>query len=212
MIRIDIVDDHKMVINGLTDMLKPLKGMQLGASYETGAALLVGLQREQPNILLMDIELTDVRGDELAKLVSKTYPLVKIIALTGYNLVEYATLMMDAGASGYLLKNTDEHKLSTAIETVFNGGQYIEPVIREKLSQLKARALEASPLGIKPTLTRREKDILDMILKEMTSQEMAQELKLGLRTIENHRVSLMQKLDAKNSAGIVKRAFQLGLV
>lgn len=212
MIKIDIVDDHKMVVNGLKDMLHSLEGMAVGCTYSQGYALLQGLQKGQPDVLLLDIQLPDVRGDELAALVSKSYPAIKIIALTGYNMTEYARLMFDEGVSGYLLKNTDEHKLRTAIETVYNGGQYIEPVIREQLQEERYRSSGTEAFGVKPNLTRREKEILHMILKEMTSQEMAAEMKLSLRTIENHRVSLMQKLDARNIAGIVKRAFQLGLV
>ncbi len=210
MIRVDIVDDHKMVISGLTDMLRTLKGVEVGASYETGSKLLAGLQRSQPDILLMDIELTDVRGDELATLVAKSYPQVKIIAITGYNLVEYALLMIEAGVRGYLLKNTDEHKLRTAIETVYDGGRYIEPIIREKLDN-ETPSSEAVNLAIKRSLTRREKDILNMILKQLTNQEIAKELNVSVRTVENHRISLMQKLDARNMAGIVIKAYELGL-
>ncbi len=210
MIRVDIVDDHKMVINGLVEMLKTIDGMETGCTYDSGAALISGLQKKRPDILLMDIELTDVRGDELAALVSKLYPEVKIIAITGYNLVEYAILMIEAGVAGYLLKNTDEYKLSTAITTVYDGGTYIEPIIRDKLDS-RAQSTTPTSLAIKKSLTRREKDILGMILKQMTSNEMAVELKVSVSTVENHRISLMQKLDARNIAGIVIKAFKLGL-
>lgn len=212
MITVDITDDHKMVINGLRDMLGSIPGMQVGQTYEEGTALLQGLQKIQPDVLLLDIQLPDVRGDELAKLITRSYPLVKIIALTGFNMAEYARLMLDAGASGYLLKNTDEHKLRVAIETVHQGGKYIEPAIHDKLNEERYGSTEKAELTVRPNLTRREKDILELILKERTSTEMAEALKLSLRTVENHRVSLMQKLDARNMAGIVKKAFQLGLV
>lgn len=212
MITVDITDDHKMVINGLKDMLASIPGMRVGYTYEEGASLLRGLQKSQPDMLLLDIQLPDVRGDELAKLIVRSYPLVKIIALTGFNMAEYARLMLEAGASGYLLKNTDEYKLRLAIETVHKGGKYIEPAIHDKLNEEKYSGAGKSELSVRPNLTRREKDILNMILKEMTSTEMAEALKLSLRTVENHRVSLMQKLDARNMAGIVKKAFQLGLV
>lgn len=212
MITIDITDDHKMVINGLKDMIHTLDGMQVGTCYERGSALLQGLQKKQPDVLLLDIQLPDARGDELARLITRSYPIVRIIALTGYHTAEYATLMLNAGASGYLLKNTDEHQLRSAIVAVHQGGTYIEPAIRDQLQEERYRHAALRPAGIKPNLTRREKDILQMILKEMTSQEMADAMQLSLRTIENHRVSLMQKMDARNIAGIVKKAFQLGLV
>lgn len=209
---VDIVDDHKMVLGGLRDMLKSLPGIRVGNIYNSGSDLLAGLTLKEPDVLLLDIQMPDVRGDELAALISKTYPAIKIIAITGYNTKDYAKLMLDAGVSGYLLKNTDEHKLLCAIETVYNGEQYIEPSIKERLNNDARDNSVFSPLGVKPTLTRREKDMLRLILDEMTSQEIADKLGLSLRTIENHRVSLMQKLDAKNLAGIVKRCFQLRLL
>jgi len=210
-ITVDIVDDHKMVIGGLRDMLESLPGIAVGNTYMHGSSLLKGLQKTRPDILMLDIEMPDVRGDELAALISRAYPEMKIIAITGYNTTDYTRLMLDAGVSGYLLKNTDEHKLLLAIETVYKGGQYIEPSLRDKLNNEMYGPSTFTTLHVKPALTRREKDILRFILEEMTSQEIAAKLGLSLRTIENHRVSLMQKLDAKNMAGIVKRAFQLGL-
>ncbi len=212
MIIVDIVDDHKMVIGGLRDMLRTFAGIKVGHTYENGTALLQGLQQEQPDILLLDIQMPDVRGDELAGLIARSYPAVKMITITGFNTTDYAKLMLEAGVSGYLLKNTDEQKLRLAIETVYKGRQYIEPSILERLNNEQYGSGRPEPFGVAPTLTRREKDMLHMILDELTSQEMAEKMGLSLRTIENHRVSLMQKLDAKNMAGIVKRAFQLGLV
>lgn len=212
MITVDIVDDHKMVIGGLKDMLRTIPNIIVGNTYENGRTLLPGLQLSQPDILLLDIQMPDVRGDELAALLTKSYPSVKIIAVTGYNTTDYARLMLDCGVAGYLLKNTDEHKLRLAIETVYKGGQFIEPYIKDKMVNEAYGNAPLEPSRVKLSLTRREKDMLKMIMDELTSQQMAAKMGLSLRTIENHRVSLMQKLDAKNMAGIVKKAFQLGLV
>lgn len=209
---VDIVDDHKMVINGLRDMLKSFEGIKLGRTYNSGNELLDGLLTARPDILLLDIQLPDINGDELAAVVGQAYPAVKIIAVTGFNTAAHARLMLEKGVSGYILKNTDEHKLNLAIRNVYQGGKYIDPVIQEKiLNDLYGNERNRS-LGYKPVLTRREKEILNLIMEELTSQQIADRLQLSLRTVENHRVSLMQKLDAKNIAGIVKRAFQLGLV
>ncbi len=209
---VDIVDDHKMVISGLRDMLKGFEGIKLGHTYDTGNALLEGLVARRPDVLLLDIQLPDINGAELAVIVCRSYPAVKIIAVTGFNTAEHARLMLEKGVSGYLLKNTDEHKLNLAIQTVYQGSKYIDPVIQEKIVQDLYGHHKDQDLGYKPVLTRREKDILHLIMEELTSQQMADRLQLSLRTVENHRVSLMQKLNAKNIAGIVKRAFQLGLV
>lgn len=209
---IDLIDDHRMVIDGLRSMLHEFEGIKIGNTYTNGKDLLEGLAINQPDILLLDIQLPDVSGIELASILLKTYPKVKIIAVTGFNTADYARQMLDNGVSGYILKNTDEHKLKQAIEIVYNGGQFIEPIIKEKIVDELYGSNSQKEIGLKPILTRREKEILNLILEELTSQQMATRLNLSLRTIENHRVGLMQKLDAKNSAGVVKRAFQLGIV
>lgn len=209
---VDIVDDHKMVISGLKDMLKGFEGIQLGHTYDTGKDLLAGLALQQPDILLLDIQLPDITGEELAAIIRLAYPAVRIIALTGFNTATHARMMLEKGVSGYVLKNTDEHKLYQAIQTVYQGGRYIDAPVQEKIMNDLYGNDSNRDAGYKPVLTKREKEILNLIMEELTSQQMADRLQLSLRTVENHRVSLMQKLNAKNSAGIVKRAFQLGLV
>ncbi len=209
---VDIVDDHKMVIMGLVEMINDFEGVRIGHTYHDGTSLLEGLAQQQPDILLMDVQMPDVRGDELAALVAKAYPEVRMIAITGFNTSEYARLMLEKGVLGYVLKNTDEFKLKEAIEQVHKGEQFIDPVMQGKILNDLYRNEKTKSGRQQPMLTRREKEILHMIIEEMTGQQMAESLDLSLRTIENHRVSLMQKLQAKNTAGIVKRAFQLGLV
>lgn len=201
-----------MVIGGLRDMFKGFPGLRLGHTYDNGRELLAGLALQQPDVLLLDIQLPDMHGEELAGIIRLAYPAIKMIALTGFNTAEHARLMLEKGVSGYVLKNTDEHKLLQAIQTVAQGGRYIDAPIQEKILDELYGKERAQGEGYKPILTRREKEILNLILEELTSQQMADRLQLSLRTVENHRVSLMQKLNAKNSAGIVKRAFQLGLV
>lgn len=193
-------------------MLKGFGGIRLGYTYDNGNALLAGLTLHQPDILLLDIQLPDITGEELAVIIRRVYPMIKIIAVTGFNTAEHARLMLEKGVSGYILKNTDEYKLSQAIRNVYEGGRYIDPLVQEKILNDLYGADNTRSAGYKPVLTKREKEILNLIMEELTSQQMADRLQLSLRTVENHRVSLMQKLNAKNIAGIVKRAFQLGLV
>lgn len=193
-------------------MLKGFGGIRLGYTYDNGKDLLAGLILHQPDILLLDIQLPDITGEELAVIIRRAYPAIKIIAVTGFNTAEHARLMLDKGVSGYILKNTDEYKLNEAIQRVCQGGRYIDPLVQEKILNDLYGAENTGSLGYKPVLTKREKEILNLIMEELTSQQMADRLQLSLRTVENHRVSLMQKLNAKNIAGIVKRAFQLGLV
>jgi DNA-binding NarL/FixJ family response regulator len=205
---VDIADDHQMIIGGLKEMMAGIDIIQLGCTYNSGIALLNGLQKTQPDVLLLDIQMQDVNGDELAALITKTYPSVRILVVTGFDTVEYATLMLGKGATGYLLKNTDEYKLKQAIEAVYKGKQYIEASIQKKLEE----AERENSLTEKPILSKREKDILRLLLEEYTNQQIADKLFISLRTVEFHRMALIVKLNAKNAIGMAKRAIQLGLV
>ncbi len=205
---VDIADDHQMIIGGLKEMMAGIDIIQLGCTYNSGIALLNGLQKTQPDVLLLDIQMQDVNGDELAALITKTYPSVRILVVTGFDTVEYATLMLGKGAAGYLLKNTDEYKLKQAIEAVYKGKQYIEASIQKKLEE----AERENSLTEKPILSKREKDILRLLLEEYTNQQIADKLFISLRTVEFHRMALIVKLNAKNAIGMAKRAIQLGLV
>lgn len=205
---VDIVDDHQMIISGLKEMIKVISSVKLGHTYNSGISLLQGLQKSQPDVLLLDIQMQDVNGDELAGIITKTYPSIKILIVTGFNTADHAMLLFDKGVSGYLLKNTDEHTLKLAIETVYQGDKYVEPSIREKIEE----AQNLNLLTEKPILSKREKDILQLLLEEYTNQQIADKLFISLRTVEYHRMGLIMKLNAKNVIGMAKRAVQLGLV
>jgi DNA-binding NarL/FixJ family response regulator len=145
-------------------------------------------------------------GIELAAIITKTYRNIKIIALTNVDVVAQIKKILQQGVMGYLLKDASPEKIVAAIETVYAGEQFIQ----EELKQQLLSSLSAS--NAKQIVTRREKEILQLIVDEFTNQEIADKLYLSLRTVENHRNNLLQKLDVKNTAGLVKVAIQEGLV
>lgn len=206
---VDILDDHQMIIGGLKEMIAGIDSIQLGQTYNNGLELLQGLQKNKPDVLLLDIQMPVVSGDELAALIVKSYPEISILAVTGFDTADHAIMMLEKGAMGYLLKNTDEHKLKLAIESVYQGQKYIEPSIQEKINNI---ALHHESTFRKPVLSKREKDILHLLLEEFTNQQIADKLFISLRTVEYHRMGLILKLNAKNVLGMVKKAIQLGLV
>ncbi len=209
-ITVGIVDDHPLAINGLSTMLSTTQHLKVISSYYTGTDLLRGLEAEQPNVLLLDIQLPDIKGSELADMVHKSYPSIGILAITSLDAPVHIKTMMRNGCKGYLLKNTDVKTLVEAIETVHAGNEYIETSLKEQLMQnmLQFRKQEKTS----PKLTRREREILEHIVQGDTNQQIANKLFLSLRTIENHRFSLLQKLDVKNTAILVKTAIELGLI
>jgi DNA-binding NarL/FixJ family response regulator len=209
-IRISITDDHPVVINGLTNMLAKYDFITICGTYTHGAALLAALQKEVPDILLLDIQLPDKTGEELAQIISKKHPSIKIIALTNFNSALYVNSMMAGGAKGYLLKTTEEATLINAIETVFRGGEFVEDSLKEELQHFESSTRRMASL--KATLTPREKEILQLIANGLTGQEIAAQLFISFKTVEYYRYNILMKLDVNNTATLVKRAVTLGLV
>lgn len=209
-IKVDIADDHKVVLAGIVNLLNTFPNITANNLYENGMQLLKGLAKSQPDVLLLDIQMPDVSGEELTPLIIKKYPNVSILVMTGFDTTTHAKKLLNKGALGYLLKNTNENMLKEAIETVYRKQPFIDPIIKEKLAE--ETLLPQRTLREKPSLTRREKDIVRLIMQEKTSQEIATELNLSLRTVENQRVNLTQKLDVKNVVGLVKKVIEWELL
>ncbi len=216
-ISIFITDDHPLAITGLMNMLLPYRHISVTGTFVSGDALLEGLKKEQPDILLLDILLPDINGKELAQLITTTYPDIRIIAITSLDAPTHVKSMMRNGCKGFLLKNIDQSTLVEAIDTVYKGGEYIESSLKEQmlgniLNFRKRMETEGSEKLKAPRLTNREKDVLDLIVKEYSNQEIADQLYLSIRTVERHRFNLMRKFDAKSPIGLLKSAIELGLV
>jgi DNA-binding NarL/FixJ family response regulator len=208
-IKLAITDDHLLVINGLKTMLAPYK--HISVIYETTAAgaLLQALTAIQPDVLLLDIQMPDMDGMELCKLVRKSYPDIRIIALTNFMESHYIKQMLRNGAMGYLLKNTDQDTLLAAIEKVYAGEQYLDATLQRNMLNEMITGQKRTAYDI--PLTKREKEILKLIAEEHSNQEIADMLFISLRTVETHRLNLTQKLAVKNTAGLVKEAIKRGL-
>jgi DNA-binding NarL/FixJ family response regulator len=208
MIRLAIADDHPMIVNGIKNMLQYYRHIEIMQTYGSGTELLQGLQTMQPDVLLLDIQLPDISGNELARLIVRDYPSVKILVVTSMDSTFHIKDMMKAGCRGYLLKTAGKDTLVEAITEVYAGGTYLEASLKEKLLK---EVLNKKNTTI-TTLTRREKEILNLIAKELTSPEIAALLSISQRTVENHRFSLMQKLQAKNTVSLIRIASSSGLI
>jgi len=175
--------------------------------YNNGSETLNGVLNDKPDILLLDINLPDVNGIDLCKALKKTNPILKVIALSNYDEVSFIKRMLNSGADGYLLKNTDKLELLTAFKTVLNDEQYLQRDIEKKLLNQSIGKRTTNNLLVK--LTRREKEVL---AEELTTQEISEKLFISPKTVETHRMNIMSKLGAKNSVGIIKTAIENNLL
>ena len=211
MIKLLLIDDHPIVIKGIQNAISKEADIELVGTALDAQAALNWLEENEADLVIMDIALPNMDGIDLCKIVHKHYPRLKIIGLTTYGQVSFITGMLRNGAMGYLYKNTSESELIEAIRTVHSGKKYLSEEVNEKLIAKAARTLPKRNSFI-PKLTRREKEILDLIVAELTTQEIADELHLSVSTVETHRMNLCAKLNARNMAGLVKNAIKWDLV
>lgn len=202
-INVFIVDDHYMVIEGIRSLLQNEKTIEWAGHATNAASCMAFLQHNQPDIILMDINLPDKSGIELCREVKVSYPSVFIIGLSTFNQQSFIQKMMDSGASGYVLKNATQEELMEAIGTVIRGKIFLS----DEASQTLQKNVET-----KIVLTRREKEVLEMIAEGLTNHEVAAKLFISTATVDTHRKNLLAKFDARNIASLIKTAMQLELI
>jgi len=212
MIHTLIVDDHQIVIDGLKTLLDGED--DIGNVYEAknGELSLEIVKESLVDLILLDINLPDISGFEICKIVKNQSPAIKIIALTMHDNAAYISRMIKAGVDGYILKNTGKEELLHAIRTVMKGNRYFSTEVTDALVAGTPKSRKPRTSDFIQKLTRREKEILHLIVEEMTTDKIAEKLFISSTTVVSHRKSLLRKLNAKNTAGLVKAAFEFGLL
>lgn len=203
-IKVFIVDDHYMVIEGIHSLLQNEKGIEWTGHATNAASCLAFLQHQQPDVILMDINLPDKNGIDLCKAVKEKYPAIFIVGLSTFNQQSFIHKMIDSGASGYVLKNATQKELMEAIITVAKGKTYF--------SDEAAQSLQKKHSAEMPVLTRREKEVLELIAEGLTNHEIAGKIFVSTNTVDTHRKNLLAKLEAKNTAALIRIATQLQLI
>lgn len=209
-IRLGIVDDHAVVIDGLKMMLNTFEHLQVCFTTREGESVLDYLQQEDLDVLLMDIQMPGMNGIELCRQVTKIHPGVKVIAFSSFDDSSFVRQILRSGAKGYLLKNADKLTIVKAIEMVMDGESFLDESITKILLQESITGQRRSIYEV--PLTKREKEILRLIANGNSNQEIADKLFISLRTVETHRLNINQKLDVKNTAGLVREAIKRGLI
>jgi len=210
MIKVAITDDHLMVRNGIDALLTDFKDVVIVGKYKDAKETLELISIDQPDVLLLDINLPDIDGIELCKILIKDNPHLKIIGLSNFDETSFVKRILNSGASGYLLKNTSPEELKEALDTVLTNEQFLQKDIQKKLLARSIGQEKINNIQIK--LTRREKEVLHCIYDELTIQETADKLFISPKTVETHRTNLMSKFDAKNIVGVIRGALEQGLL
>ncbi len=211
-IKVAITDDHPMVVTGLKTVLESREGIQVSGVFTDGKSLLEGIKEEAPDVLILDMQLPDILGKDLAEKVLKEHPAIRIIVLTSLEATHHIEEMMEIGCVGYLLKsNTDHERLLKAVEQAYYREAFIDEALQKQLLSniFKKKKQKEQSTSL---LTRREREVLQLIIEEYKNQDIADKLHVSIRTVECHRLSLLHKLEVKNTAGLVKKAMELRLL
>jgi DNA-binding NarL/FixJ family response regulator len=189
-----------MVIEGIRSLLQNEKSVELIGHAMNAESCIAFLKIHQPDVILMDINLPDKNGIELCREVKEQYPGIFILGLSTFNQQSFVQKMIEHGASGYVLKNASGKELLDAIRTVSNGKIYMSFEVEQILKTKPDSEI---------IITRREMEVLVLIAEGMTNNEIAKKLFISITTVDTHRKNLLEKFSARNTAELVKLAFQL---
>jgi DNA-binding NarL/FixJ family response regulator len=212
-IKILLVDDHDVVRKGIKTLLETESGIDIVGEAKDGMEAINKVETLLPNIIIMDLTMPNISGIEATKIITDKYVDVKVIIFSMHNNSDYIIKSVENGAFGYLMKESGKEEILKAIYSVADGKKYFPTdisnvIIDDLLVKNKKRIsynIEASS-NIFNKITHKEKEILEYIIQGKSSREIADNLKLSIRTIDNHRANMMKKTKAKNTADLVKMA------
>ncbi len=206
--RIVLADDHPLFRQGIKRILKERPDLEVVGEASDGLELLGLMDKLTPHLVILDISMPNLRGIEAIHEIKMNHSGVKILMLTMHKDEEYLYQSISAGADGYFLKKDTDTELLSAIEKILRGRMYVSP----SLSKV-ADDFEKIALGFrKPILTMREKEVLKLIAEGKQNQEIAGLLFISVHTVERHRANILEKLNLKGTADLVRYAFQKGLI
>ena len=215
-IKIIIADDHKIIRVGLRGMLERESDIEITGEAENGEEVMSVLAQNPSHVVLMDIDLGETSGIEATKKIKEAYPAIHVLGLTMHEEPSYIVKMLEAGASGYLLKNAGREELLSAIHTVAKGDSYFSQKVSATLLQTitnRKNTVESAPkTPLQTPLTEREVEVLRLIAQEYSNGEIAEKLFISIRTVDTHRRNLLEKLQVKNTVGLVKYAIEKGII
>jgi DNA-binding NarL/FixJ family response regulator len=210
-IKIILADDHKIVRDGLRALIEKEPDMAVVAEACDGRTTVRKAKELMPHIIIIDISMPDLNGIEAARQIMSNTPNTKIIALSMHSDRRFVMNMLEAGAAGYLLKDSAFEELSMAIKTVLSGKPYLSPAIAGVVVEDVMRHSSQKTSRAKIELTPREREVLQLLAEGHTTKHIASQLNVSVKTVETHRRQVMEKLDTHSVAELTKYAIREGL-
>lgn len=211
--RILLADDHVLIRHGIRIILSSDKNFLIVGEVGNGDELVERLRNTAVDLLILDISMPKASGIELTEILKKSYPNLKILVLTMHKNIRFLRRAIAAGADGYLVKSDTEQEIISAIHKIRQGGTYISPCLENDFAE-EMLNIYRNPTSSRTFkgLTKREKQVLELVVDGMTSKQIATELSLSPRTVDHHRASLLRKFDMNNSVDLVNFAIKNGYV
>jgi len=209
-IRVLLADDHTLVREGIRLCLEALGDIAVVGEAADGRSAVEQALELEPDVVLMDISMPILSGIEATAQIKKARPAIQVVGLSMYDNEDYVTRLLQAGASGYVLKRSAATELAAAVRAAHAGEAFLYPSIARRVIDDYLRRLDRAPTTA--GLTPREREILGYIVEGRTNREIAGLLTLSVKTVENHRTNLMAKLDAHDRGQLIRAAERLGLV
>jgi DNA-binding NarL/FixJ family response regulator len=210
-IKIILADDHTIVRHGLSKLLQQEKDMEVIAQAKDGHSTVELVKEMSPDIVVMDIGMPDLNGIDATRQIRSESPKVKVIGLSMHSGRRFVAEMLKAGASGYLLKDCAVEELTVAIKTVMAGKTYLSPDIANVVVENYVRHPSEKGGSVFSVLSEREREVLQLMAEGKTTKQIAKRLHVSPKTVEGHRIRIMNKLDIDSVAQLTKYAIQEGL-
>lgn len=211
-IRIIIADDHELLREGFSLLLRKQKEIEIVDEASNGKDLLEKVRKLQPDVVVTDIQMPEMDGIQATKKIKEEFPQIEVIALTMFNEDHLIIDMLESGAKGYLLKNTSQKELSEAIKAVYNGGTHFCSSTSERLKNMIVQS-KFNPYKKKPSevFSEREIEVMKLICQQMQNKEIAEKLFISVRTVEGYREKVFEKTGARTIAGVTIFAIKNGI-
>ncbi len=217
LITVLIVDDHKIIRDGIKSLLEDAQNIAIVGEASNGLEAIEFFKKQPADVVIMDIRMPEMGGIETTKFLTENYPNVKILALTMHDEEAFISKMLHAGASGYLLKNVGKEEFVTAIHKIYKGENYFSLDVATKMMTkfMSSKPTDNNDEVVEDEdlqLTKREIEVIKLIAEGLTSQDIADKLFISPRTVDTHRRNLLQKLNVKNTAELIKFAIKHNIV